>query len=67
METLLLPTSEEFAEAFPCDEVPHPEFEEKLDVLAFELWQRGSRQDLAAGEGVPDDEEETVATHASCL
>ncbi|HLK70182.1 MAG TPA: hypothetical protein VKU19_42425 [Bryobacteraceae bacterium] len=52
------------------DESPNqnlqPSFEEDLDVLAFELWQRGSRQDLAAEEEAADDEE-TVGCHASCL
>ena len=45
---------------------PRPNFEEEIDVLAFELWQRGSRQDLAADEETADDEE-TVGCHASCL
>jgi hypothetical protein len=47
-------------------EESRPGFEEELDVLAFELWQRGSRQDLAADEETAD-EEETVGSHASCL
>lgn len=40
--------------------------EEQLDILAFELWQRASRQDLAAEEDCPD-EDITVGCHASCL
>ncbi|MBZ5617480.1 MAG: hypothetical protein LAQ69_01915 [Acidobacteriia bacterium] len=66
METLAMPVAEELAEASSGDEVSRPRFEEELDILAFELWQRGSRQDLAADEGVADDEE-TVGCHASCL
>ena len=40
--------------------------EQELDVLAFELWQRGSRQDAGAADDSPDDEQ-VVACHASCL
>ncbi len=40
--------------------------EEQLDILAFELWQRASRQDLAAEVDCPD-EDITVGCHASCL
>ena len=47
-------------------ETLRPGFEEDLDVLAFELWQHGSRQDLAADEETAD-EEEAVGAHASCL
>ena len=42
------------------------EQEEELDLIAFEMWQRSCRQDLAAGEDCSD-EEETVGSHASCL
>jgi len=42
------------------------ETEEDLDLIAFELWQRSCRQDLAAAEDCSDDEE-AVAPHASCL
>lgn len=40
--------------------------EQEMDILAFELWQRASRQDIAAGDDCSD-AEETVACHASCL
>lgn len=40
--------------------------EEELDILAFELWQRASRQDAAAEEDCSNDEE-VVGGHASCL
>jgi hypothetical protein len=46
--------------------VPTANEEEELDAIAFELWQRGSRQDLAAAEDCSDDEE-AVGCHASCL
>jgi hypothetical protein len=64
METLEMPITEELAEVQGED--LRPRFEEELDVLAFELWQRSSRQDLAADEEAADDEE-TVGCHASCL
>ena len=66
METLEMPITEELATVFPGDEDLRPRFEEELDVLAFELWQHGSRQDLAADED-QEIEEETVGCHASCL
>jgi hypothetical protein len=66
MDTLEMPITEELAEASPTGEDLRPRFEEELDVLAFELWQRGSRQDLAADEEAAEDEE-TVGCHASCL
>jgi hypothetical protein len=66
METLEMPIAGELAEVSPRDEDLRPRFEEEIDVLAFELWQRGSRQDLAADEEAADDEE-TVGCHASCL
>ena len=40
--------------------------QEELDLIAFEMWQRSCRQDLAAGEDCSDDEE-VVGAHASCL
>ncbi len=43
-----------------------PNEHEEMDLLAFEMWQRSCRKDLAAGEDCPD-EEETVAPHESCL
>jgi hypothetical protein len=46
---------------------PPPRLEEQaLDLLAFELWQRASRQDAAAEEDCPK-EDMVVGTHASCL
>jgi hypothetical protein len=63
MET---PITEELAEVSPGEEELRPRFEEEIDVLAFALWQRGSRQDLAADEEAADDEE-AVGCHASCL
>lgn len=40
--------------------------EQEFDILAFELWQRASRQDLAAAEDCPE-EDIVVGCHASCL
>ena len=66
-ETLELPAAEELAEGTPWDDPPPPRLEEQeFDVLAFELWQKASRQGLAADEDWPDTEE-AVACHASCL
>ena len=48
------------------DPAPPNLAEEELDILAFELWQRASRQDLAAEEECSD-EDEVVGCHASCL
>jgi len=66
METLAALNEEELGETFPWDEAAHPMFDEELDVLAFELWQQGSRQDVAA-EDDPLDEEILFAAHSSCL
>ncbi len=66
METLELTIAEELAEDVPGTEDLRPRFEEELDVLAFELWQQGSRPDLAADEDRVI-EEEAVGSHASCL
>jgi hypothetical protein len=38
--------------------------DQEFDRIAFELWQRGSLPDLAAGD---ESELEEVAYHASCL
>lgn len=66
METLELPLAEEI-EGTPWDDPPPLRIEEQeFDILAFELWQKASRQDLAAGEDCPD-AGETVGCHASCL
>ena len=61
METL------ETAEVSQWDDAPPPALEEQeMDILAFELWRRASRQDVAPEEESPATEE-TVACHASCL
>jgi len=66
MEIPETPRMEELAEA-PWGDPPPPKLEEEtLDILAFELWQRGCRQD-AAGEEDCSRDEEAVAPHASCL
>jgi len=55
------------AETTPWGDPPPPNLEEEeLDILAFELWQRASRQAAAADQDCSD-EEETVGCHASCL
>ncbi|SPE26660.1 hypothetical protein SBA3_1270010 [Candidatus Sulfopaludibacter sp. SbA3] len=46
--------------------IPAPNEEEEMDLIAFELWQRSCRRDLAATEDCSD-EEEAVGGHASCL
>jgi hypothetical protein len=62
---MLLP--EELAEDSVWGDPPPPQLEDQeMDVLAFELWQRGSRQDLAAEDDCSDDQE-IVGCHASCL
>jgi hypothetical protein len=68
MEILETPRTEELAEVSSCGApAPPPKIEEEaLDILAFELWQRACRQDAAAEEDCSNDEE-TVASHASCL
>jgi hypothetical protein len=48
-------------------EVPPPRMEEdEMDILAFELWHRGSYPELAAEEEWLG-EEEASRCHASCL
>jgi len=67
MEILEVPVPEVLTEDSPWGDPPPPQLEEQeLDILAFELWQRGSRQD-AAGESDCSTEEEAVGCHASCL
>ena len=49
------------------DDAPPPMIEEQeMDVLAFELWQRASRQDPGLAEESPD-ALETVAYYTCCL
>jgi len=67
MEILDVASTGKVTEEAGWGEAPPPRLdEEELDILAFELWQRGSRQDPAAGEDCSNDEE-VVASHASCL
>lgn len=67
METMDLLVEETIDKSTPWGDPPPPNLaEEELDILAFELWQRASRQDAAAEEDCSDDEE-VVASHASCL
>ena len=40
--------------------------EDEFDSVAFELWQRACREDVTGAEDCSD-EEEAVASHASCL
>ena len=48
-------------------DVPPPNIEEEeMDILAFELWHRGSVPELAAEEEWME-EEEASRCHASCL
>jgi hypothetical protein len=60
MDTAML-IEEELTEAPP----PRIE-EEEMDILAFELWHRGSVPELAAEEEWLE-EEEAARCHASCL
>lgn len=67
MEILEMPVMEAVTEDAAWGDAAPPRMEEEeLDILAFELWQRGSRQDAAA-ETECSDEEEIVGSHASCL
>jgi len=66
MEIPETPRTEELAEGSWGTPAPPKLEEEPLDILAFELWQRGCRQD-AAGEEDCSNDEETVASHSSCL
>lgn len=67
MEIPATPRTEELAESSSWGPPPPPKLEEEaFDILAFELWQRGCRQD-ATGEEDCSNDEETVGSHASCL
>ncbi|HUI80440.1 MAG TPA: hypothetical protein VLY24_21090 [Bryobacteraceae bacterium] len=67
MEILETPIPEELSENAPWGDPPPPKLEDQaLDVLAFELWQRASRQDVGGPEDCSNDEE-IVGGHASCL
>ena len=67
MEILETVNPEAPADNAPWGGPPPPTIEEQdLDIVAFELWQRGSRVDPAANEDCSN-EEEVVAGHASCL
>jgi len=67
MEIIDTAIPEELSDRPPWSNPPPPKLEEEeLDLLAFELWQRASRQDVAAEEDCPD-EDIVVASHASCL
>ena len=67
MEIPETPRTEEAADGSSWGPSAPPKLEEEtLDILAFELWQRGCRQD-ATGEEDCSNDEETVASHASCL
>ena len=67
MEIPETPVPEVVTENTSWGDPPPPKLEEQeLDAVAFELWQRGSRQDAAAEVSCSDDEE-VVGSHASCL
>jgi hypothetical protein len=67
METSELLVEETGDASTPWGDPPPPNLaEEELDILAFELWQRASRQDAAAEQDCSNDEE-VVGGHASCL
>ncbi len=67
MEILETPVGEGLIEEQAWGDAAPPKLEEQeLDIVAFELWQRGSRQD-AAGEEDCSNDEEVVGGHASCL
>ena len=56
METL------EVADVSQWDDAPPPALEEQeMDILAFALWRRASRPDIAPAEEVSDTEETEVA------
>jgi hypothetical protein len=59
--------AEELAEtAHWSEDPPVPIEEDEFDLLAFELWHLGSCPDLVEVDEW-EDEECTVASHASCL
>ena len=65
METLTL-TDEELAEISQWDDAPPPDLtEEEMDILAFELWHRGCRPEMAAEDEWLGDVE-ALRCHASC-
>jgi hypothetical protein len=67
MEILEDVLAEELIEDAPWGDPPPPKLEEQeLDLLAFELWQRASRQDAAAADDCSE-AAVVVAEHASCL
>ena len=67
MEILETTVVDEQAEDRAWGEPAPPELEQQeMDVLAFELWQRANRNDVAAEDDCSD-EEEVVARHESCL
>lgn len=64
METLM---AEELAEVSQWDDAPPPRLEdEEMDILAFELWHRGSFPELSAEDDFPS-AEEAQRSHVSCL
>jgi hypothetical protein len=67
MEIIDLPIGEEPVAEAPWGEPPPPKLEEQeLDLIAFELWQRGCCWSPAT-EDAGSEEIEEVACHASCL
>ncbi|HLK50020.1 MAG TPA: hypothetical protein VKT49_17875 [Bryobacteraceae bacterium] len=67
MEIIDTAVTEELGDRPSWSNPPPPKLEEEeLDILAFELWQRASRQDAAAEEACAD-EDIVVGCHASCL
>lgn len=67
MATLEITLAEELAETAHWSEDPPVTIEEQeFDLLAFELWHLGSCPDIVEIDEW-EDEERTVASHASCL
>jgi hypothetical protein len=67
MEIPVITTAEEVFDASPWTEAPPLKIEEQeLDLLALELWQRGSCPDLADDEQWSETDE-AVGCHSSCL
>lgn len=67
MATLEIDLAEELAETAHWSEDPPVTIEDQeFDLLAFELWHLGSCSDLVEPDEW-EDEELTVASHASCL
>jgi hypothetical protein len=67
MELPVMATGEETVGVSPWNEAPPPKLEEQeLDLLALELWQRGSCPELVDDEGWSE-AEKLVGYHASCL